>query len=99
MTKPLVHTRTETRSSHLAWRIAGWNPALAATIVVALALVAHEVAYHLTGGDDYPLQITGNGHVVLEVSHGGLDALGVGILVVGVLWLIDLAHHHARRPT
>ncbi len=86
------------RAPHLAWRVAGWNPALAATIVVLAGLVVHEIVYHLTGGDDYPLQVLADGSPIVGVSHGGLDGLGVGALVIGVLWLIDFARTHARRP-
>ncbi len=86
------------RAPRIAWAVAGWNPPLAASIVVIVGLIVHEVAYHLTGGTEFPLQVSGNGSRVFEMSHGGLDALGVGLLVIGVLWLIDFARSRARRP-
>lgn len=91
-------TPREPRGPRIAWVVAGWNPALAATIVVTAGLIIHEVVYHLAGGDDYPLQVFANGWQVFAMSHGGLDALGIGLLVVSALWVVDFAHTKARRP-
>lgn len=72
-------------------RLAGAYPPVAAAVVVAIGLLAHELAYHLTGGTDFPLVLLASGTRVLVVSHGGLDALGVGALVIVTLCMIELA--------
>ena len=62
-------------------------------------LVGHEVLYHLTDGTDYPLVLlVVDCHDILPISHGGLDSLGVGLLIVFVLLLIERAGIHERRP-
>ncbi len=88
----------EPRGGRLAWTVAGWNPAITAGIVVLIGLVIHEAVYAIAGGDDYPLELHAGGARVFALSHGGLDALAVGLLAVGVLHFIDFARKHARRP-
>jgi hypothetical protein len=77
-------------------RIARWYPPKAAAIVVACGLLVHELAYHLTGGRDYPLTVLASGTRVLVVSHGGLDALGVGALAIATIAGIDVARARLR---
>lgn len=78
-------------------RIAGWNPPIAVGAIVMLGLVLHEAAYHLTAGSDYPLTVLANGTRVFEVSHGGLDAMGVGALAMSMSALIETARANRRR--
>ncbi|MEJ7824923.1 MAG: hypothetical protein WKF48_05815 [Solirubrobacteraceae bacterium] len=75
----------------LTRRVAAWQPVTAAAVIVAVGLVVHEIAYHLTGGDDFPLAVLAGDSRVFVISHGGLDSLAVGVLVVSVLMLIDTA--------
>ena len=82
----------------LSQRVAPWNPSRAALIAMLAGLIVHEVAYHLTGGDEFPLALLADGTRVFVISHGGLDALGVGILIVSVLWAIEAARIHEGRP-
>lgn len=89
----------ESRVPRLAWTIAGWNPALTAGVAALIALIIHEATYHLANGDEYSLIVLASGSRVFELSHGGLDLVGGGLLAVGVLLLIDQARKHARRPT
>lgn len=77
-------------------RIAGWRPLPVATITVTVGLALHELLYHLAGGDDYPLEVAFAGAQVFALSHGGLDALAVGILVLSVLLILDGARDHTR---
>lgn len=82
----------------LVRRVAQWNPSTVAIIAMLVGLVAHEIAYHLSGGDDFPLTLLAGETRAFVISHGGLDALGVGILVVSVLWIIEAARIHEGRP-
>lgn len=79
-------------------RVAGWRTSIAATVVVSCGLVIHEIAYHLTDGDDYPLTLLADDTRVLVVSHGGLDALGVGALAVATIAAIETARDRHRHP-
>ncbi len=86
------------RDSKAGWLtewVAGWRAATATLIVLVVGLVVHEIAYALTGGDEYPLMVLADDTRVFVLSHGGLDALGVGALIVSTLALIDFAR--ARR--
>ncbi len=76
--------------------VARWQPAPAALIVLTVGLVVHEIAYALAGGDEYPLVVLADHTRVFVLSHGGLDALGVGALLVATLALIDLARNRQR---
>jgi len=79
-------------------RIAGWRPVPVATITVTVGLALHELLYHVAGGDDYPLEVTFAGAQIFALSHGGLDALAVAILVLSVLLIIDGAQANVRSP-
>ncbi len=76
--------------------IAGWQPAIATLIVLVVGLVVHEITYALAGGDEYPLAVLADDTRLFVLSHGGLDALGVGALLVATLALIDLARNRQR---
>lgn len=79
-------------------RVALWQPSTAAIVVTVVFLVGHEILYHLTAGDDYPLVLlTIDGHEILPISHGGLDSIGTGLLIVFVLLLIERAQLHVRK--
>jgi hypothetical protein len=82
---------------YVARRLARWHPPTAAALVVLGALIAHEIGYHLSDGTDFPLEVVFNGTHIFVMSHGGLDALAVGILAVSVLLLIDAARIRAGR--
>jgi len=86
------------KRSPLVRRAALWNPSTAAITAMIAGLAIHEAAYHLTGGDDFPFAILAGDARVFALSHGGLDALGVGLLIVSVLWLIEAARIHEGRP-
>ncbi len=77
-------------------RVGGCYPPAAAAVVVAVGLVAHEVAYHVSGGSDFPLVVLASGTRVLVISHGGLDALGVGALAIATIAGIDVARARLR---
>jgi hypothetical protein len=77
-------------------RLADAYPPTAAALVVTIGLVAHEVAYHLTGGTDFPLQVLATDTRILVISHGGLDALGIGALAVATIAALDVARQRRR---
>ncbi len=77
--------------------IAGWYPPTAAAIVVAAGLIIHEIAYHLTGGSDYPLTVLAGDTRVLAISHGGLDTVGAGALIVVLLSAMDVCQAKVGR--
>ena len=78
-------------------RIAGWRPIRVASIAVAFGLGLHELLYFLAGGSDFPVAVTFNGTLIFALSHGGLDALAVAILVISVLLLVDGARDHTSN--
>jgi hypothetical protein len=82
---------------HVTRRLARWHPPTAAALVVLASLIAHEIGYHLSDGTDFPLELIFNDTHIFVISHGGLDALAVGILAVSVLLLIDAARIRAGR--
>jgi hypothetical protein len=90
-------SRTGGATRAIVARAARWNPVTVAAVTVVVGLLAHEVAYHLAGGDDFPLVVLANGHRVFMLSHGALDALGVAALVLSALALLDAARIHERR--
>lgn len=86
-------------SRSLVARAALWQPSTAAFVATVVFLVGHEVLYHLSDGTDYPLVLlTIDGQQILPVSHGGLDVIGAGLLIVFLLLLIEWARQRERRP-
>ena len=79
-------------------RCALWEPSRAALVAMTFGLVCHELAYHLAGGEDYPLIVHADGTTIFALSHGGLDALGVGLLIIAALYLIEAARLREGRP-
>lgn len=79
-------------------RAALWQPSTAAFFTMLGGLAAHEAAYHLAGGDDFPFAVLAADTRVFVISHGGLDALGIGLLIVSMLWLIEAARIKEGRP-
>lgn len=68
--------------------LALWRSSSVAFVAMVVFLVGHEVLYHLADGTDYPLVLlTIDGREILPISHGGLDSLGAGLLIVFVLLL------------
>lgn len=72
-------------------RAAKWSPPKAAALVALVGLAVHEIIYHLSGATDFPFQVMFDGARIFVISHGGLDSLAIGILVVSVLLIIDAA--------
>lgn len=83
----------EVIASRIARVAARWNLTKAAAVAVTLALLLHETVYHLTGGSEFPLTVLFNGTRVFVMSHGGLDSLVVGAIIVGLIAL----HGAAKR--
>ena len=62
------------------------RPSTVALAGTVFALVAHEVLYHLTGGDDFPVGLLRVADTeLLNISHGGLDMLGLGLFITFLL--------------
>lgn len=82
----------------LVKRAALWTPSTVAMIATFIGVVLHEAAYHLVGGDDFPLRVLADDTAIFAISHGGLDALGVGAIIVAALALVEAARLREGRP-